>query len=117
MPITAQPSCGRPSSRIPLSLRPSIQMSFGHLMPQRAAANASQASATATGTPSGSSASRRVRSRTSTDTSSALPGGADHVRPCRPRPALCSAAVTTVPSGAPASASSRARAFVESVTR
>ena len=31
------------------------------------------------------------------------------VRPWRPRPALCSAAVTTVPCGAPAAASSRAR--------
>ena len=43
--------------------------------------------------------------------------GAVQVRPWRPRPAVCSAAVTTVPCGAPASASSRARVLVESVTR
>ena len=30
------------------------------------------------------------------------PGGADHVRPWRPRPAVCSPAVTSVPCGAPA---------------
>ena len=31
-PSTAQPSCGRPSTRIPATLRPSIQTSFGHLI-------------------------------------------------------------------------------------
>jgi hypothetical protein len=51
------------------------------------------------------------------DSSSALPGGADHVRPWRPRPELCSVAVTIVPPGAPPIASSRARALVESVSR
>ena len=45
------------------------------------------------------------------------PGGAVQARPWRPRPALCVAAVTSVPCGAPASASSRARRFVESVDR
>ena len=44
-------------------------------------------------------------------------GGAVHARPWRPRPAVCSSAVTSVPCGAPASASSLARSFVESVTR
>ena len=29
-----------------------------------------------------------------------LPGGAIHVRPCRPRPAVCSSAITTAPGGA-----------------
>ena len=42
-------------------------------------------------------------------------GGAAQVRPWRPRPSLCSPAVTTVPCGAPAAASSRARVLVESV--
>ena len=45
------------------------------------------------------------RSRTSTDRVRARPGGADHVRPCLPRPAVCRSATTTVPCGAPASAS------------
>ena len=38
-------------------------------------------------------------------------------RPWRPRPAVCSSAVTSVPWGAPAAASSLARSLVESVTR
>ena len=32
MPITAQPSCGRASIRMPATLRPSIQTSLGHLI-------------------------------------------------------------------------------------
>ncbi len=44
-------------------------------------------------------------------------GGAVHARPWRPRPAVCSSAVTSVPWGAPASASAFARALVESSTR
>ncbi|UUY04544.1 hypothetical protein LRS13_03125 [Svornostia abyssi] len=49
--------------------------------------------------------------------SSAWPGGALHVRPCRPRPADWCDAVTTVPCGAPAIASWRARSFVDVVSR
>ena len=109
-PTTAQPSCGRPSARIPATLRPSRWMSLGHLI----CASGPTVCATATAATSGSSSGG---SRTSTDTSSALPGGADQVRPWRPRPADCSAAVTTVPCGAPPSASARARALVESVVR
>ena len=43
------------------------------------------------------------------------PAGADQVRPWRPRPAVCSPAVTSVPCGAPAAASSRARSLVDPV--
>ena len=71
-------------------------------------------SATATAAASGSI---REGSRRTTDSSSELPAGAAQARPCRPRPALCSPAVTIVPWGAPASASSRARELVESVRR
>ena len=39
------------------------------------------------------------------------------MRPWRPRPAYCSAAVTSVPCGAPAAASARARSLVEVVAR
>ena len=109
IPTTAQPSCGRPSTRIPATLRPSTSTSLGHLI----RASGPTRSATATPAASGSS---RGGSRITTEHSSARPAGALHVRPWRPRPADCSAAVTTVPCGAPRSASSRARALVESVT-
>ena len=62
-------------------------------------------------------AAAAARRAATSDISSALPGGARHVRPWRPRPADCSAAVTSVPCGAPAAASSRARSFVEAVVR
>ena len=55
--------------------------------------------------------------RMSTEHSSARPAGALQVLPWRPRPANCSLAVTTVPCGAPPTASARARSLVESVTR
>ena len=103
IPSTAQPCCGRPSTRMPASFassRPapgdSTTMSFGHLIralaprpprtrppPRRAAAAAARRAAPAT-----SAASCRA--------------GADQRRPCRPRPAVCSEAVTSVPCGAPA---------------
>ena len=116
IPITAHPSCGRPSTRMPATLRPSSHTSFGHLTAVRSGPpmTASTVSATATPVASGSS---RGGSRMTTEQSSARPAGATHTRPCRPRPAVCSAAVTTVPWGAPAAASSRARTFVESIRR
>ena len=117
MPSTAQPSWGRPSTRIPASLRPSIHTSLGHLISQRTGASSSTASQTATAAASGSSASCASSSRTTSDMSTALPAGAVHERPWRPRPALCSEAVTSVPCGAPAAARSLARALVESVSR
>ena len=41
------------------------------------------------------------------------PGGEAHVRPRRPRPAVCSSATTHVPSAAPASASRAATSLVD----
>ena len=75
---------------------------------------ASTASQTATAAASGSS---RGAGRSTSEASSELPGGADQRRPWRPRPAVCSEAVTSDPCGAPAAASSRARSLVESVRR
>src|SRR5690606_20837835 len=46
-----------------------------------------------------------------TENVNAVPGGANHRRPCRPRPAVCRSATMTVPSGAP----SRARRFASSL--
>ncbi len=54
------------------------------------------------------------RGRRRIDTRSDAPGGAVHVRPSRPRPAVCSSATATRPSGAPRSASSKSTRFVES---
>ena len=113
IPSTAHASCTRPSTRIPATFAGCgcpTTMSLGHLI----RASSPTTSATATAAARGSN---RGGSRSSTDSSSELPAGADQVRPCRPRPALCSAAVTIVPCGAPAAASSRARELVESVRR
>ena len=98
IPSTAQPSSGRPSARMPATLRPSIRTSLGHF----SAAAGPATSATARPAASGSSAGG---SRSTSESRSARPGGADHVRPWRPRPACCSPAVTSVPCGAPACAS------------
>ena len=87
----------------------STRTSLGHLI----SAVAPTTSATATAAASGSICGGWRRT---TESSSELPAGADHVRPCRPPPALCSPAVTIVPCGAPAIASSRARELVESVS-
>ena len=69
-------------------------------------------SATATPAAIGSSGGG---SRSTSEQSSAWPAGACQWRPWRPRPASCSAAVTSVPCGAPAAASSRASTLVEPV--
>ena len=115
IPATAQPACGRPSTRIPATLRPSTSTSFGHLI--RAGEPGPRAVTTsATATPA-TSGSNRGGSRITIEQSSARPGAAVHVLPWRPRPADCSAAVTTVPCGAPEAASSRARALVDPITR
>jgi hypothetical protein len=98
-------------------LRSSSQTSFGHLIWQRTGAISSIASQTAIGTARGRRRWRSESGRRIAEYSSALPAGAFHERPRRPRPAVCSSVVTTVPPGAPASASSRARSLVESVSR
>ena len=56
-------------------------------------------------------------SRSTSEQSSACPAGATQRRPWRPRPSRCSRALTSVPCGAPASASARASALVEPVVR
>ncbi len=56
---------------------------------------------------------RTSRGAGSPSTGAPCPAGALQRRPWRPRPALCSSAVTSVPLGAPATASSRARSLVE----
>ncbi len=115
---TAQPSCGRPSVEYAGELgeqclgasRPSTT-SLGHLI--RACSPAT--SQTRDG---GEQRQQRRRgSRSTSDISSELPAGAVQRRPWRPRPAVCSSAVTSVPWGAPAIASARARSLVESVRR
>ncbi len=83
MPSTAHRSCGRPSTRIPATLRPPSRTSLGHF----SRACGPTTSAVATPAASGSS---RSGSRITTDSSSALPAGATHVLPWRPRPADCS---------------------------
>ena len=91
-------------------MRRSSQMSFGHLISQAAGSASQIATAAASG-------SVGVSRRVTTDMSSAERGGAVHTLPWRPRPALCSSAVTSVPCGAPPRASSLARSLVESASR
>ena len=43
------------------------------------------------------------------------PGGENHTRPCRPRPAVCMSATTIVPCSAPDSARRAATSFVDPV--
>ena len=97
IPSTAQPSCGRASTRIPATLRPSSQHVVGPLdrAPGRPAT-----SATASPARSGSSVVELAQHqrRSSARARRARPS----VRPWRPRPAVCSPAVTSVPCGAPA---------------
>ena len=111
MPSTAQPSCGRPSTRMPASLRPSTSTSLGHLIRQSAGTASATATAAASGSDSGGG-------RSTTDIEhGGSPAAASQLRPWRPRPAVCSSAVTRVPCGAPAAASALARSLVESTTR
>ena len=82
IPSTAQPSCGRPSARMPATLRPSISTSFGHLI----AAPGPATSATAS--PRRAAAAARVAQDERQH--ERAPRRADHVRPRRPRPAFFS---------------------------
>ena len=110
IPSTAQRSCGRPSTRIPATLRPSTSTSLGHLT----CASSPATSATA------DAGRERQQPRRLADHERAQqrpPRRRGPRRPWRPRPADCSLAVTSVPCGAPAPASSRARSLVESIRR
>ena len=111
MPSTAQPSCGRPSTRIPATFLPSIQTSLGHLI------SASQPAALRRRPPPRAAAAAR-RARAAPRTSAApLPAARSTPAPAARARAVCSSAVTSVPCGAPARASSFARSLVESVSR
>ena len=76
IPSTAQPSCGRPSARIPATLaRPSPRastMSFGHLICARSPATSHTASAAISGS-SGAGGAPPEGGRSTSDISSALP--------------------------------------------
>ena len=110
IPTTAQPSWGRPSTSTPATLRPSTWTSLGHFT--RAPSPARSATASPARSESRASNSRRISEHSSAD-----PSGACQWRPWRPRPAVCRPVVTSVPCGAPVAASSRARRFVESISR
>ena len=119
MPMTtAGPLCvGTSSVRMPLTLRPAQTRSFGHLMPQSSPAARRTARAPATAASAGTVISRSSGSvgRSRYDRYSPTPAGEENERPSRPRPAVCRSAITAAPDGAPASASSLTRLFVESV--
>ena len=85
-------ACGRrPQRRSAISVR----LRFPRAS-RTAAMHARPAASVANADDSGGSAGR-----SSADTSSDAPGGATHDRPSRPRPAVCSSATATTPSGAP----------------
>ena len=113
MPRIAQPAWGRLSTRMPATLRFLIRTSLGHLI-WAGWSSSSHSSATAAPAARGRS---RFGFRISSERRRARFGGAVQERPWRPRPAVCSEAVTRVPWGAPWGASSRRRSLVESVRR
>ena len=113
------------SPRTPPSLRrtpasaSSITRSFGHfnrIRPTRRPTASSAASAIARLTVA---ASRQVRSgesqpgRKPSEHMAEVPGGATHVRPRRPRPAVCSRVAAKQTSGVPPSSQARTMSWVE----
>src|SRR5580693_1325924 len=107
------------SARMPASLAGPTSTSFGHFSWASTAATARTPAATATPASSGSQPSRArgmVAGRSSTEKVRAARGGEVQVRPSRPRPARCSSAASTAPSGSPASARTSRSALVEPVT-
>ena len=99
----------RVSIRMPATLRPGVShTSFGHLI----WASGPHSSATATAAASGRTPGSIAPARSTKDCAS-TPAGELQLRPCRPRPLVCVAADTSVPCGAPASASARAWSLVE----
>ncbi len=113
---TASPAA---SARIPASFRAGrASTSFGHF--SRVGTPVTAVTAEATATPASSESQPRRASgtaagRTSRENVSAARGGDTQVRPIRPRPAVCSSAASTTPSGAPASARASRSALVEPV--
>ena len=108
MPSTAQDSPGRALDEDPRELAAVEQHVVGPLDAGRRPGEVGDREPGAQG-------EQRVCSRRRSEHRSAWPCGAVHVRPCRPRPAVCSPAVTSVPCGAPAAASARARSLVEPI--
>src|SRR6202020_250908 len=111
---TASPSedC---SARIPASFRSPTRTSFGHF--RLAATPAAERTPAATATPVSSGSQPRAdggteAGRNSTENVSDAPGWLTHVRPARPRPAVCSSATSTWPSRPPRA---RRAALVEPV--
>jgi hypothetical protein len=112
---TASPTA---SARIPPSLAGPASTSFGHF--SRASTLAAARTAEATDTPASSGSQPRraggtVSGRTSRENVRAARGGDTQLRPIRPRPAVCSSAASTTPSGAPAAARASRSALVEPV--
>ena len=129
MPIPMTASASRPSStavstRRPASFRPSsATTSFGHRTRTSAVlVTAEHASRTARAEtmPSSPASAASIRGRTPTLSIRFTPAGDDHVRPRRPRPAVCRSATTARPSpplSPPSAASaSRARSLVEPIS-
>jgi len=102
------------SVRIPQILRPFTSTSFGHLSAS-APSGSSGASVWATASPP-AMVRRGSRSGTTCGRSTMLharlvPGGDCQARPPRPRPAVCSSAMTTAPLGSAGSLSAHSRAM------
>ena len=81
IPRTAQPSCGRALGEDPRDLAPVEQHVVGPLDPRRGPARLRDGDGGDERQEGAAAASRRT-----SEHSSARPGGADHVRPWRPRP-------------------------------
>jgi hypothetical protein len=113
--ITASPTA---SARIPPSLASPTRTSFGHFSRASTAATVRTAPATAAPASSGSQPRRAGGTgagRNSSENVRAARGGDCQERPIRPRPADCSSAARTTPSGAPSLARASRSALVEPV--
>ena len=105
------------SARMPASLASAARRSFGHFNLVSTPVALVTAAATATPVSSGSQPRRAggTAGFSSTEKVSAARGGEVQVRPIRPRPARCSSAASTAPSGSPARARASRSALVEPV--
>ena len=92
----------RPPPGCPATLRRLTSTSLGHLICAERDVAASTVSATATPPTSDSSATTRSAGGwRRTEQRIAVPGGVLHVRPSRPRPAVCSSQTAAAPSRSP----------------
>src|SRR5262245_3329195 len=104
------------SARIPATFRPPAYTSFGHLRFVVNPVASRIPSATLTPAAIVTSGAIAADGRRIVDTYNPAPGGEDHALPCRPRPAVCRSAPTTVPSAAPRSARRSATSFVDPIS-